>query len=153
MEPEPPGSPAAHPAPPTGDRRGNGHGPFSGTRRRPAVLALVARGLTRRCPACGHGRLFRRWFTMASVCPRCGRRLEGRAEDAFFLGAFVLNFAVTELALAVFVAVGFALTLPDPPVGWLVAGGVAVTVVVPLVFYPFSKTLWAAIDLFMRPDG
>ena len=60
---------------------------------------------------------------------------------------------MTELALAVFVAVGFALTLPDPPVGWLVVGGVAVTVVVPLVFYPFSKTLWAAIDLFMRPDG
>jgi len=30
---------------------------------------------------------------------------------------------------------------------------VAVTVAVPLAFYPFSKTLWAAIDLFMRPDA
>ena len=90
---------------------------------------------------------------MASVCPRCGRRLEGRSEDAFFLGAFMLNFVVTETALGTFVVIGFATTLPDPPVGWLVAGGVAVTVAVPLAFYPFSKTLWAAIDLFMRPDA
>jgi hypothetical protein len=32
-----------------------------------------------------------------------------------------------------------------------VAGIVATAVVVPLAFYPVSKTLWSAIDLAMRP--
>ena len=33
-------------------------------------------GTTRRCPRCGSGHLFRRYFTMVDDCPRCGLHFE-----------------------------------------------------------------------------
>ena len=41
--------------------------------------------------------------------------------------------------------VQFALVLP------LILLNVAVAVIVPLVFYPFSRTLWTGLDIAMRP--
>ncbi len=38
-------------------------------------------------------------------------------------------------------------TIPDVPVGPLLAILIPVAVVGPLVWYPFSKTLWIAIDV------
>ncbi|HEX2064000.1 MAG TPA: DUF983 domain-containing protein [Acidimicrobiales bacterium] len=126
--------------------------------RPPGLGLMLGRGLLRRCPRCGSGRLFRRWFRMVDRCPGCTYHFERRAEDGFFLGAYVLNLAVTESALAA-VLVGYIVVRsggdgsgPLWPV-FAVAGVVAV--VLPLLFYPFSKTLWAAIDLAVRPpeDG
>ena len=107
--------------------------------------------MTKRCPRCGAGGLCRRWFTMVDRCPRCG--LLFNREEGLFLGAFVINFVVTELALLVYIPLAFVVTLPDPPVGTLIAVGVPIVLLVPALFYPFSKTLWAAIDLFMRDPG
>ena len=45
-----------------------------------------------------------------------------------------------------------ASTLPHPPVFWLTAGAIVIAVTVPLAFYPFAKTTWAAIDLLLHPD-
>jgi hypothetical protein len=74
-------------------------------------------------------------------------------EEGAFLGSLTINYGVTGLAF-------FALL-----VGWMiVAGGrvrwvplilasIAVVIVVPLFFYPFAKTLWAAVDfLIYRSD-
>jgi uncharacterized protein (DUF983 family) len=119
--------------------------------RRIRTSVLLARGLTRRCPRCGAGRIFARWFHMVDRCPRCDYLFA--REDGFFLGAFVINFVVTEGSLGIVLAVLIALEAGGgAPVGAIVAAAVAVTVVVPLVFYPFSKTVWTAIDLFMHPD-
>lgn len=85
---------------------------------------------------------------MRDACPTC--RLRFDRGDAFFLGAFVVNFGVTEGLLAIVIVALFAATLPDPPVLALALIAAAVTVVVPLVFYPFSKTIWAAIELQLR---
>lgn len=88
---------------------------------------------------------------MKSVCPRCGYRFE--REEGFFLGAYVINLTVSELAV---VAVVVLLILQEVRgrVGsllpWLAVGG-GVQLVLPLAFYPFSKTIWAALDLIMRP--
>lgn len=54
-----------------------------------------------------------------------------------------------------FVAVSFLIlslvwTLPDPPIARLVIAGALITIVSGLLFMPFSKTLWAAIDLTMH---
>lgn len=46
---------------------------------------------------------------------------------------------------------GFVLTYPELPLLPLVSTAVATAVLFPIVFYPFSKTLWTAIDLRMRP--
>lgn len=86
---------------------------------------------------------------MAERCPRCGLLLD--RGDAFFLGGFVINFAVTELVLGIAIAVLVALTLPDPPLAVIAALAAGVTVSVPFVFYPFSKTIWLALEMVMRP--
>jgi hypothetical protein len=72
-------------------------------------------------------------------------------EEGFFLGAFVVNFGVMLLSLALFIGIGVAATLPDPPPGKLAAGGMLVGVLVPIAFYPISRTFWSAIDLIMKP--
>jgi uncharacterized protein (DUF983 family) len=116
-------------------------------RRRPVPMLL--RGLVRHCPRCGSGHLFTSWLKMKPRCPRCGMRFE--REEGFFLGAFTVNFGVMLLSLALFIGIGLALTLPDPPPGKLALGGMIVGVVVPIFFYPFSRTFWSAIDLIMKP--
>ena len=115
----------------------------------PGPTKLFLRGLVRRCPRCGGGKLFTGWLKMKPTCPTCGMRFE--REEGFFLGAYVVNFGVMLLSLALFIGVGVALTLPDPPPGRLAIGGMVVGVLVPILFYPMSRTVWSAIDLTMKP--
>ena len=120
---------------------------------------MLARSVLRRCPRCGAGRLFRRWFTMVDRCPGCGYRFA--REEGSWLGAFVVNFALTEGAVAlVLFALVFTYASHDAggttfSVRPFVVAAVALSVVVPIVAYPFTKTIWTAIDLIMhrnRPD-
>ncbi|HEX4979240.1 MAG TPA: DUF983 domain-containing protein, partial [Acidimicrobiales bacterium] len=115
----------------------------------PSPGVMLVRGVLRRCPNCGGGKLFRGWWTMKERCPRCGMNFE--REEGFFLGAYVVNFGLVLALLAVYILVGVILTVPDPPVGWLSAGGMLGSAAVALVFYPSSKTVWSAIDLLMTP--
>ena len=116
------------------------------------AVRLVVRALRLKCPNCGGGGLFRRWFAMAERCPSCGLHLE-RHESGYAVGAYMFNIAAAE-GLAVAVMVGLAaLTWPDPPWDLLLYGGVALMIVAPMVFYPFAKTLFLAFDLAIRPVG
>jgi uncharacterized protein (DUF983 family) len=120
-------------------------------RRRVPTAVLLLRALRRACPRCGSRHVFSHWFRMAERCPRCDYLFA--REDGFFLGAFVINFAVTEGALGIVLGVMIALEAGGGvAIGLIVAAAIAVTLVVPIVFYPFSKTVWTAIDLFMHPD-
>lgn len=62
----------------------------------------------------------------------------------------MLNYAAVALFLVVYLVVSLALTLPDPPLPALMIGGVAVVLVPALVFFPFAKTLWSAVDLVLH---
>jgi hypothetical protein len=42
-------------------------------------------------------------------------------------------------------------TWPCPPWNLLLYGGMVLMIVVPVVFYPFSKTIFLAFDLVFRP--
>jgi uncharacterized protein (DUF983 family) len=114
-------------------------------------MVALLRGLFKRCPRCGQGKLFKRWFGLPERCPRCGLRFE--REEGAFLGSLTINYGFTGLVF-------FALL-----VGWLAATGgnvrwvplvlasIAVVIAVPLLFYPFAKMLWAALDfLIYRSD-
>lgn len=114
------------------------------------VPRLLARGLTRRCPLCGASRVFDGWFTVKDRCPRCNFPLEQRIEG-HWLGALGMNTIVSFGLLALTMAVGLIGTYPDIPLVPLVVVSVTVAIVVPIAFYPFSKTLWSAVDLAMRP--
>ncbi len=72
-------------------------------------------------------------------------------EKGFFLGAFVVNFGFTLLVLAGYIGAGVVLTQPDPPVAALLVVGAVVMIVLPIAFYPLSRTIWSAVDLWMRP--
>jgi hypothetical protein len=85
---------------------------------------------------------------MVEQCPGCGLRFE--REEGYWVGAVIVNFAVTELAFAVVFAAGLTIYWPDVPWGWLTFVAVAVNAVVPLIFYPFSKTIWVALDVLMH---
>ena len=83
-------------------------------------------------------------------CPSCGLRFE--REAGFFVGALFVNFAATEALMFAWIAGSFLLTLPHPHVTPVLLIGVGVIcTVVPIAFYPFSKTIWAAIHLAMEP--
>lgn len=110
----------------------------------PGPLTLLWRGATLRCPRCGSGHLFRRYFTMKSDCPRCALHFE--REDGYWVGALAVNIAIVMAMFVVaFVAILVA-TVPEVPVGASLAVLVPVMVLGPIVFYPFSKTLWMFVD-------
>lgn len=88
---------------------------------------------------------------MKDRCPRCGLHFE--REEGFFLGAWVMNYAAASLVVAIVLAVIIGIEANDPgsnlaPV--LAVGGLA-AIVTPLVAYPWSRTIWVAIELIMRP--
>ncbi|HEY2301497.1 MAG TPA: DUF983 domain-containing protein [Acidimicrobiales bacterium] len=117
----------------------------------PSTTRMLSRGFTRRCARCGSGHLFHAWFTMVVRCPRCGYLFD--REEGFFLGAYLINFIATEGLLGVVLIVLIALEASGGAnIGAIIAAAVAETVLVPLVFYPFSKTVWTAIDMAMHRD-
>ena len=102
------------------------------------------RGITRRCPRCGSGGLFRHYVTMVPDCPRCGLHFE--REAGYWAGALAINIIlVGGLFAIVFVAI-LAFTLPDVPVVLLLSVLLPIAAIGPIVAYPFSKTIWVAVD-------
>jgi uncharacterized protein (DUF983 family) len=113
---------------------------------------LLLRGLTLRCPRCGRRGLFAGWFRPPDPCRACGLSFN-RDSDAT-VGWIIVNLGVTEI---VFFAVGLAVLLstwPDVPWTGLTVSAVALNALLPLALVPFSRTVWAAIELLMhRMDG
>ena len=101
-------------------------------------------GFTKRCARCGGGHLFERWFTMVDDCPRCGLHFE--REQGYWAGALAINIGIAIIVFVVAFAVGLALTVPDIPVVPLLAVLIPLMIAVPTVAYPFSKTIWVAVD-------
>jgi uncharacterized protein (DUF983 family) len=106
---------------------------------------MARRAFALRCPHCGEGRLFAGWFTMHETCDRCGLRFE--REPGYFVGAIYVNYAVTAvLCLGVPIALDVAFGVPT----WAqVAIGATLAVLVPLLFFRYSRSAWLAIDHFV----
>jgi Protein of unknown function (DUF983) len=85
---------------------------------------------------------------MVSDCPKCAYRFE--REEGFFLGAMVVNIAITEAVIAGAIAIGFGVTLPDPPLTKLAIIAGLGGLLTPFIAYPFTKTTWTAVDMIMR---
>ncbi len=60
---------------------------------------------------------------------------------------------MTEAIFGILFVAGLVMTAPDFQWQPLLAIGIATNVLVPLVFYPMSKTVWVAFDLYMHPAG
>ncbi len=101
-------------------------------------------GFTKRCPRCGSGHLFRGWFTIVDECPRCGLHFE--REPGYWTGALAINVGVTAAVFVLFFVVALAITIPEVPVAPLLAILIPLMIIVPIAYYPFSKTVWMAVD-------
>ncbi len=109
---------------------------------------LLRRALGRRCPQCGASGIFRRWFTLAERCPRCGYTFV--REEGYFLGAYAINLIVAE-----FIGLGaviYLLIITDFSLWVQEAIAVATAVTLPIIFFPYSRTLWMALDLLIHRD-
>jgi amino acid permease len=84
---------------------------------------------------------------MEPFCPNC--RLIFEREEGSFLGSMALNYGVAGLAFIVVLVVWLTVDLPDVHTGLLMIASLATVTVVALGFYPFSKTIWAALDYLM----
>jgi uncharacterized protein (DUF983 family) len=119
-----------------------------GSWKRP--LVLLWRGLRLRCPNCGGGPLFKKWLQMQARCPVCRMRLE-RGEEGYQVGAYMFNIVAAELVFAAIFLVILIYRWPTPPWTPLLYGGMVMMVILPVLFYPFSKDLFLAFDLVFRP--
>jgi len=107
---------------------------------------LVGRALARRCPNCGAAGIFSGWFTLREHCPNCNVRFE--REEGYFLGAYALNLIAAEaIALGIALTLIFGTSLREASLLWKEI----IAVAMPLLFFPFSRTLWIALDLILDP--
>ena len=114
------------------------------------LLRLIGRALVLHCPNCGGGPVLQHWLKVRVRCGNCGIRLE-RGEHDYFAGSMLLNFCLTGVLLLLGIVTLILATRPD--VNWDVlewAGPVAM-LGLPLFLFPFTKLLWLAADITMRP--
>ncbi len=114
------------------------------------ISAMLWRAMTLRCPHCGSRRILADWFHMKERCPRCGLNFE-REEDDYYLGAYMVALFIMEGFFALGFLVVLIVTWPNPPWDLIQWGGAVLLLLGVLLAYPFSKTLWLAIDLIFRP--
>lgn len=113
-------------------------------------MKLLSRALRLRCPHCGGRPIFVTWSRLVPNCPRCGLGLE-RGEQGYWLGAYFFNLVAVETVFSLWVPGFLLLTWPSPPWGIIQISTAVIMVVFPILFFPFSKTLFLAFDLFVRP--
>lgn len=118
---------------------------------RPGLVKMLGRGALRRCPWCGdRGAYFEGWYTKNDACRNCGLTWR-RGDVGFELGAVTVTTILTFGVIVLGVGAGLILTAPDFAVREIIMGLVAVAVVLPILIYPCSYTIWQAFDLAMRP--
>lgn len=106
---------------------------------------MLGRAIVRRCPRCGANEIFTGWAALEEHCPTCGHKFE--REPGYWVGALIINMAATLVAFLGTIGVGVALTWPDVAWNALFVATIAVALLVPVVFYPWSKSIWMAIEL------
>lgn len=114
---------------------------------------MLRRAVMLQCAWCGARPGFLRgWFKRHDACQHCGLSVQ-RGHDGFELGAATVNAMITLATLVVAGGVSVVVTYPNVAVGSLVGVLGIVAIVMPVALYPFSFTLWFAIELLMDPPS
>jgi uncharacterized protein (DUF983 family) len=109
------------------------------------------RALLLRCPNCGGGPILKHWLKLRVRCGNCGLRTE-RGEHDYFMGSMMLNFVMTGgLLLVAIYTLLITNGATDSTWDMLQWGGPVAMVVLPFVLFPFSKLVWLAFDIMLRP--
>lgn len=101
---------------------------------KPAASAVIFRGLRRRCPKCGAGRLFAGYLKVAAGCGHCDEALGHIRADDFppYLTIVVVGHIVVPLVL-------LSQHYPSPPMWMEMAFWPTLTLVLTLSLLPFVK--------------
>lgn len=112
---------------------------------RPSNGQLLSRGLRLKCPRCGEGPIFRRWWTYTEYreCPRCALVYDQRGESLAFM-----YLSTAFLTGVMFIVL---LTLPPTNLGAYRIGLVAAALGLYGVTMPVRKSLAIALNYFNSP--
>jgi len=110
----------------------------------PSRGLMLWRGLRRKCPRCGSGKLFTGWFRMVADCPVC--KLHFEREPGYWVGAIAISTTVVGILFTIVLVAFSAATVPDIPWVTLLLIELPLMALGPIAFYPYSKTLWVAFD-------
>lgn len=111
------------------------------------AFMLLKRGLRQRCPVCGRGKIFSGWIKTYERCAFCNFAFE--REPGYYSGAMAVNLVVSELLIAA-IAVPLAAS-QSVPVTILIALGITLPFLLPILFYRPTKSLWMSVDHFFHP--
>ena len=111
---------------------------------------LFGRAFLLRCPNCGGGPVLQHWLRLRVRCGRCGLRLE-RGEHDYFTGSMLFLFVLAGLLLFAVLLITMLASWPNVP--WdLLQNGLPILILLAIpALFPFSKLLWLAFDLMLRP--
>ncbi|MEP1123039.1 MAG: DUF983 domain-containing protein [Ilumatobacter sp.] len=118
---------------------------------RSSLARMLLRGAMRRCPWCGgRGAFFTSWFSKGPACRTCGLKWR-RGDVGFELGAAAMAAVIVLGPLILALGVVLAFTWPEVRVVPMMVVFLAAGIVLPVVLYPMSYTMWQGVDLLMRP--
>lgn len=88
---------------------------------------------------------------MKDRCDVCG--LNFYREDGYWVGAMVINIAACEIWFFLFFLGTLLATSPD--IRWMpiLIAALVTNGLLPILFYPHSKTVWMGIDHHFHPTG
>jgi uncharacterized protein (DUF983 family) len=109
----------------------------------------IGRALLLRCPRCGASGILKNWFSLQDRCNSCALALDRGEGSDYWLGAYAINLVLAEgLAAVIALAILWA-TWPKYLAAQII--GMVLAVALPILLFPFSRTLWLAWDLSFRP--
>lgn len=104
---------------------------------------LLSRAVRLKCPQCGESKLFHHWVQMYPKCEHCGLTYE--REPGYFLGSIYINYGLTAISTTVaYVAFHIVMGYSN---AWVVPPLVAYCIIFPVLFFPFARAYWLAMDL------
>ena|SRR5216110_1303127 len=108
---------------------------------------FLLRGLFFYCPVCARGKIFSGVFKMHEQCPVCHFTFE--REEGYFSTSIAINLVLSELIVT-------AVVLPlaaNPGISIVntLLWCAPLTVILPLLFYRHSRSMWMCMDHFMNP--
>jgi uncharacterized protein (DUF983 family) len=118
----------------------------------PGIPAIIWHALRRRCVVCGRGHVMHGWLTAATACPDCGFHYE-RSEHGYQVGSYTVNICLTLVTVTLGIVAAVALTWPDTNWTMVTIAGAILAAVMPIAIFPWSKSLFLAIDAILRPPA
>lgn len=108
----------------------------------------LLRGLKLKCPNCGLGPMYGSLFHMRASCVYCDLVFE--RGQGYFIGAIYINVIATESTLLLTLLIyGLITGTVDQRILTILF---VLAIVLPLIFFHHSRSLWLSIDHILNPE-